>query len=407
MNTVNRKNDEQMNSILENTEHSCSGCGACTVVCPVKAIRWAENENGFFAPIVEKKLCIQCGLCKKVCSCFQLEDTAEKSLENSNMYAARSKTKKNLKNCTSGGIAFELSNWAIQQGYYIVGTIYNIKTQRAEMRIAKSKEEVLPFRGSKYLQSNPNGAIEELLKLAENDPQQKFVLFGTPCQIFGIRKSIQAKKLSNEVVYVDLFCHGVPSYLIWDKFREEIGFLHPEQVEFRDHKAPWHFFNLYMRQGTKEIAIDKEKATFYQMFFDNYGLNDACGTCRFRKAVSVADIRLGDFWGKRYKKDFEGVSLCAVMTERGWKVMKAMAQQQDIEIMESVLPQEGLSAQSTYNYESTITEVKEKILAGHSLSQMVQKNRSKATVTKKVKWWIKGMISKMPLKLQMGLRKLF
>lgn len=48
-------------------ETACCGCGICSVICPSKAIKMNENEEGFLYPIINFQLCIGCLLCIENC----------------------------------------------------------------------------------------------------------------------------------------------------------------------------------------------------------------------------------------------------------------------------------------------------------------------------------------------------
>jgi Pyruvate/2-oxoacid:ferredoxin oxidoreductase delta subunit len=45
-------------------EQACSGCGRCTEVCPVEAMR---QELPGVAPVVDRSVCIGCGVCSRTC----------------------------------------------------------------------------------------------------------------------------------------------------------------------------------------------------------------------------------------------------------------------------------------------------------------------------------------------------
>lgn len=46
---------------------SCCGCTACESICSKKAISMKADKEGFMYPVVNKELCVDCGLCVKVC----------------------------------------------------------------------------------------------------------------------------------------------------------------------------------------------------------------------------------------------------------------------------------------------------------------------------------------------------
>jgi len=62
---INRIEELEMDFITK--KEGCSGCSACSNICPKKAIEMQEDSEGFEYPFVNKSECINCGLCKKVC----------------------------------------------------------------------------------------------------------------------------------------------------------------------------------------------------------------------------------------------------------------------------------------------------------------------------------------------------
>lgn len=52
---------------IENKERCC-GCTSCVSVCPHGAITMRADGLGFLYPEVDKDLCVDCGLCDKVCA---------------------------------------------------------------------------------------------------------------------------------------------------------------------------------------------------------------------------------------------------------------------------------------------------------------------------------------------------
>ena len=54
--------------MLQITDKSkCCGCNACVQRCPKQCIVMHEDEEGFLYPQVDVTLCVDCGLCEKVC----------------------------------------------------------------------------------------------------------------------------------------------------------------------------------------------------------------------------------------------------------------------------------------------------------------------------------------------------
>ncbi|WP_044958442.1 4Fe-4S binding protein [Butyrivibrio sp. WCD2001] len=53
--------------VLYKRKEECCGCFACYSVCPREAIIMQDDEEGFAYPIIDNDLCVDCGLCSKVC----------------------------------------------------------------------------------------------------------------------------------------------------------------------------------------------------------------------------------------------------------------------------------------------------------------------------------------------------
>ena len=49
----------------------CCGCHACYSACPKNCITMKENTEGYRYPSVDTSMCIDCGLCEKVCPILQ------------------------------------------------------------------------------------------------------------------------------------------------------------------------------------------------------------------------------------------------------------------------------------------------------------------------------------------------
>ena len=45
----------------------CCGCEACSQACPKACIEMRVDDEGFFYPVIDYAICVDCGLCEKVC----------------------------------------------------------------------------------------------------------------------------------------------------------------------------------------------------------------------------------------------------------------------------------------------------------------------------------------------------
>ena len=72
----------------------------CADICPKGAISFETDEQGFWYPKVDGKLCIHCGLCKKKCPSLKDIKLNDRQPE---VYSAWSKNDKVRISSTSGG----------------------------------------------------------------------------------------------------------------------------------------------------------------------------------------------------------------------------------------------------------------------------------------------------------------
>ena len=98
-----------MIQILDKKE--CTGCGACSQICPKQCIEMKEDEEGFKYPVVNKKKCINCDLCKKVCPIISKQEKKLQNRKKPTVIAAWSKDNFTRSDSTSGGIFSEIANY--------------------------------------------------------------------------------------------------------------------------------------------------------------------------------------------------------------------------------------------------------------------------------------------------------
>lgn len=104
-------------------KQSCSGCSACVQACPKQCISFEEDEQGFRYPSVNNELCVNCGLCEKVCPCIN-ENEQTIPLD---IYAAKNPDEEIRKDSSSGGIFTMLAESIIDEGGVVFGARFNEK----------------------------------------------------------------------------------------------------------------------------------------------------------------------------------------------------------------------------------------------------------------------------------------
>ena len=299
----------------------CYGCGVCVAACPHRVLELKHDKHGFYAPtIVNEKACTDCGICRNVCS--YVDDALAVNQPVQEWHAMWSKDADVRNVCSSGGVAFEIAKKAIEEGYVVVGVRYNAEQHRAEHCLCETVEELKATRGSKYIQSFTTDAFAQL------DRKKKYMVVGTPCQIDSMRRWIKQRKIEDNFVLMDFFCHGVPSYWVWKKYvKDYLGKEKLTEVAFRSKKnaktgeqVPWHKSFLISAES-KNNAIQpniNKHDWFYHYFLEDLSLGKACyERCKFKMYLSSADIRIGDAWGSAYDKNEDGVSAVLTFTNKG------------------------------------------------------------------------------------------
>ena len=313
---------ENNNTIdLLNKHYKCTGCRMCEQICPVKAIDMKENEEGFYEPIINKEKCIKCGLCFRRCPQLNNVEIVEKMSE-PKAFAVKNKNIEVQKKSSSGGVFSVLANYILENNGAVYGASFNEKFKLEHIRIEK-KEDLYKLRGSKYLQSNTQNTFELVKKDLKNN--KKVLYVGTPCQIAGLRQYLESDY--ENLLLVDLLCHGVPSQKLFDEYRTWLEKRNKSKIisyDFRNkEKSVWEFGYIpkvdFENGKIKNIYGDLD--IYLKSFLNGSTLRESCYDCKYAKKERISDITIGDLWGvsKVYPKlyDEKGISLALINTSKG------------------------------------------------------------------------------------------
>lgn len=301
---------------INKNKTNCCGCTACENICPHNAIKMKPDTLGFLYPEVDNTLCVDCGLCEKVCA-FHKQYDRKLNLPFPMAYAVRHKEVNEIESSQSGAAFIALSDWILDQGGIVYGVGYKDHF-RVVHKKALTKKERNEFKGSKYVQSDVNTVFSQIKEELRNG---RVVLFsGTPCQTAGLSSYIGAKLRTN-LYLVDIICHGVPGPFIWQdyiKYLEEKEGLPLTFVNFRDKRLGGWASSIESFQ-----FADGHTHTYSYKFYTNITLRYSCGICPYTNLQRPSDVTVGDFWGVEhtnafsFAKDSKGCSLVLVNTEKG------------------------------------------------------------------------------------------
>ena len=312
-------------------EKRCSGCGGCLVVCPRQCISLKINNKGFYKADIDKENCVNCGLCEKICPINNIAEGNE--LDESQLYSAYSCDKMVRKNSSSGGIAYLMAEFGLKNNYIICGSTYDYSSNQAKHIIIDNVQDLYMIQGSKYLQSKTD-IFKKIIHMGRKNKNTKFMVFGTPCQISALRKIVQFYKMEERFLLIDIFCHGVPSYLLWNEYLSwiKIKGMNTDNIKsicFRDKEYSWHEYYMHIVTDEREYIASRKKDPFLKIFTMGVMNQKECFSCQYRNK-SLADIRLGDYWGDRYKKSEEGYSMVLLNTKNGREIFKHFTETKNI-----------------------------------------------------------------------------
>lgn len=298
----------------------CCGCGACALVCSKNAISVKMTDEGFYEAVVNDKNCISCEKCIQVCPIQN--DTIRLSMKNGKLYSYKDSDKNVLKTSSSGGVAYRLAEQFLKQGYTVIGCMFDVKKQSAHHTIIYpgEAEKLFLLQGSKYMQSEFASTLVKIKNI--NSP---LVIFGTPCEIAAARSILKNR---NNVIYIDLICHGVPSYNLFKKYKKLLknrNGVNTEKVNviFRFKEKGWHNIYIYATDLCNQFIAHQSKDEYCQFFENGFCYSKACYECKWRSSTE-ADIRIGDYWGEKFVTDNTGVSMVMAMNECAEITLKEM-----------------------------------------------------------------------------------
>lgn len=343
---VDYENEIKVNEAEERfcVDERCTGCSACRFACPVKAIQMEPDNEGFLRPNVDESLCIHCGCCHSACQVF----TEKKNPDFQQRYFAFKNIEAIRKNSSSGGMFTALSDQVLRKNGIIVAASMD-ESFHVHHKIAEDQKSRDQMRKTFYVQSDLGDCFPRIRRALESGRVVLFV--GTPCQVQGL-KLFLGKDWEN-LLTVDLVCHGAPSPMVFEKFInfiQEKGKL--EQFLFRDKALGWKGYHVSAVIDGKKVKDKLWLQSFNNLFSHNLINRKSCGDCPFTNYERVGDLTIGDFWGIKDAfptfYDNLGVSLVICNTKRGTAVIKEIEGAELIDINKDQTHQGSLCKASRY-----------------------------------------------------------
>ncbi len=314
------------NKFLENhSKEECCGCEVCTLVCPKSIIEMYSDEEGFLYPrITDNSLCINCGLCNKVCPVSNPIKVEDSIIAFASGYV---NSEIEVKQCASGGMATAISREFIQR---MRGVVYGVKYSDNYENILFSRsenvEQLYAYKGSKYAQAQKDRIMVSVKQDLINGLNVLFI--GLPCEVAALKNFTKNK--FNNLYTIELVCHGPTSRKVHREYVKELcnkygGRLTNFTVRYKYKGWKPYYVLAEFDNLIKHIEIFHQSE--YGIAF-RYMKRPSCSTCHFKlgdkQAGLQADITLGDFHYchegmEAYNK--WGVSVAYIHTHKGEKLL--------------------------------------------------------------------------------------
>lgn len=197
----------------------CMGCGICQDACAKKCIRIYHGKDVNY-PIVDDVKCNECGLCMKTCAGIGINLNARSKTLFEGQSVGKDEYIGYYDKCfsgystnhdiryhsASGGCLSQFLIYLLDKKYIDGAVIVGYEDNRPmtpRTYIARTKDEILAGRSSKYCVTSYEGILSEIKQAGGN-----YVIVGLPCQIQSLRKYATVfKNVSKQIKgYFAIYC---------------------------------------------------------------------------------------------------------------------------------------------------------------------------------------------------------
>lgn len=299
----------------------CMGCGVCEDICPKQCVHIQKGKLN--VPSVDISACNNCGLCLKVCAGRGIDiETRIKSYfgetsyyhqmlgHYTGLYKGYSTDYDIRYHCASGGCVSQFMIWLLENGE-IDGAVVTGFEKESPMDprvfIARTREEVLAAKSSKYCVVTMNGIAREI-----SQTPGRYVVVGLPCHIHAFRKYCGInKKVGERVVgFFSIFCSGnknmeSQAYMRW---RYHIDKKDLAEFAYRDEGCLGSVF--FRDKNRNPICTPIEYLDFYRGIRSFFSI-PRCGVCSDFFG-ELGDIGFGDL--NHHSEDDDPIGINSIIT---------------------------------------------------------------------------------------------
>ncbi len=306
--------------------NKCFGCGSCFQSCPRNAISMEMDCEGFSFPQVDEKACVDCGICVKKCPALS---PVPKNTYVQECYSAVFLSDDICRRSASGGAFAAFAVEVLNEHGVVFGCAYDDELNAVHVKV-ESLDGLPKLQGSKYVSSDTKRTFAETKDILKSG--KKVLYSGRPCQVAGLLRYLGGRH--ENLVTVDLVCHGVPSQLLFSRYLEWLGRKNGGKIiyyGFRDKDAGGWSCGGKFKTKTKTKTKTNEASCdpYYASFLRGETYRISCYVCPFARAERVGDLTIGDFWGvEQFYPEIDtsrGVSGIMVNSEKGKALLERCA----------------------------------------------------------------------------------
>lgn len=311
----------------------CNFCGTCFSACPQDAISFIKNRKNFKF-LSDPSKCIKCGTCLRVCpgigvdfkklNNFVFQKFPQNKLLGifKSCYIASSRNKKIRYEASSGGVISSFLVFLLKEKLIdgaLVASMNEKNPLEPRVFIARTKNEILSAKGSKYLPVPLNIGIKKITEAKRNE---RFAVVGLPCHIQGVRKMQMVNPQLKEKISIclGLFCGKTVNFTgtkfllkYWDVKESDV-----KTIAYRGKGWPGQMI-VKTREGNDVLC---KYFDFFNFFNLGFFIPGRCFLC-IDNTNELSDISFGDAWlPDIMSKDKIGSNIVVTRTRKGEALFK-------------------------------------------------------------------------------------
>ena len=301
------------------SDKTCTGCLACSNVCPAAAIVAAPRADGHTGISVDADRCIRCGRCERACPVVNGRPYGRQEAPGAALAAWANDDAVRRRGATAGIFGALASQFLREAGGFVAGAVMD--GLRCRYILTSDLNDLPRLQGSKYTASDPGDIYRRVLSALKEGGRVLFC--GLPCHVAGLLNVIPPR-LQERLFTVDLICGGVSSPLLVDRFAEA----HPDMTgirSFRDKEEGWNprGYRYRLQYIGADGSVIRMNPAVKNLVTDGFAceLTDrhSCYRCRMAFPSRNSDLTIGDLWGDRRftAQHRQGVSLVLVHSPKG------------------------------------------------------------------------------------------